>query len=141
MIMDGGTVFEMASFRQVPFLFDVTEMAVSAGNTSADLEFYAIEEMGTESLMTFHVTTSRVVRLSASVREPGGGSGSIDFTFGLEDPPMTSELLPGHGTHPFGETRIDISATAAFVPEPASLLLLGVGLLGIIMGLRWRTWR
>jgi hypothetical protein len=135
-------MFEMTSFRQVPLLFDVAEMAVSAGNASTDLEFYERDGMGSESLMAFQVTTSRTVRLSANVREPGGESGSIDFTFALEEPPMISELLPGLRKIPLADdVRLNVPAEEYFVPEPASLLLVGLGLLGIIMGLRWRTWR
>ena len=74
-------------------------------------------------------TDSQDVSLSATVREPSGTTGTVVFTFELEELPSTSAVMPNYST---------IAPEPSAVPEASTLLLLGLGVLGIA-ALR-KTW-
>jgi hypothetical protein len=68
-------------------------------------------------------TDSQDVTLSATVREPSGTTGTVAFTFALEELPAASAVMPNYSTLP-----LEPSA----VPEPSTLLLVGLGMLGLV---------
>jgi len=66
---------------------------------------------------------SQEVTLSATVREPGGSTGTFDFTFELEEFPPTSAVMHNYSTLP---------PEPSAVPEPSTLVLVGLGVLGLV---------
>ena len=74
-------------------------------------------------------TDSQDVTLSATVREPSGTTGTVAFTFALEEMPAASAVLPNYSTLP---------PQPSAIPEPSTLVLLGLGVLGLMV---WRRAR
>ena len=72
---------------------------------------------------------SQEITLSATVREPSGTTGTIAFTFELEELPSTSAVMNNYSTLP---------PQPSAAPEPSTLVLVGLGVLGLA-ALR-RTW-
>ena len=67
---------------------------------------------------------SQEVTLSATVREPAGGTGTVDFTFELEEMPAASAVVPNYSSLP---------PQPSAIPEPSTLLLVGLGVLGLVV--------
>jgi hypothetical protein len=67
---------------------------------------------------------SQEVTLSATVHEPSGTTGTVDFTFELEESPSTSAVMPNYSTLP---------PEPSAIPEPATLVLVGLGVLGLVL--------
>ena len=72
---------------------------------------------------------SQEITLSATVREPSGTTGTVEFTFELEELPAASAMMNNYSTHP---------PQPSAVPEPSMLVLVGLGALGVVL-LR-KTW-
>ena len=70
------------------------------------------------------VTDSQDVTLSATVREPSGTTGTVAFTFELEELPAASAVMNNYST---------ISPEPSAVPEPSTLVLVGLGVLGLVL--------
>jgi hypothetical protein len=68
-------------------------------------------------------TDTQDVTLSATVRDPSGTTGTVAFTFELEEFPSTSAVMPNYSTLP---------PQPSAVPEPSTLLLIGLGVLGLV---------
>ena len=66
------------------------------------------------------------VTLSATVREPSGTTGAVEFTFELEESPAASAVMHNYSTLP---------PEPSAVPEPSTLVLVGLGVLGLVV---WR---
>jgi hypothetical protein len=66
---------------------------------------------------------SQDVTLSATVHEPSGTSGTVAFTFELEEFPSTSAVMNNYSTLP---------PEPSAVPEPSTLVLVGLGVLGLV---------
>ena len=62
------------------------------------------------------------VTLSASFREVAGPDGVVDFTFELEEMPAASAGMMNDSTLP---------PQSSAVPEPSTLMLVGLGMLGL----------
>jgi hypothetical protein len=76
---------------------------------------------------------SQDVTLCATVREPSGTTGIITFTVALEELPAASAVLPNASTLP---------PQPSAVPEPSTLVLVGLGVLGLmVLRKRWDTRR
>jgi hypothetical protein len=69
---------------------------------------------------------SQEITLIATVREPSGTSGTVAFTFALEELPVASAVLPNVSTLP---------PQPSVIPEPTTLVLVGLGVLGLVV---WR---
>ena len=65
---------------------------------------------------------SQEVTLSATVRDPSGTTGTVAFTFELEELPAASAVMPNYSTLP---------PEPSVIPEPATLVLVGLGVLGL----------
>ena len=67
---------------------------------------------------------SQEITLSATVREPSGTTGTVAFTFEVEEFPAASAVLHNYSTLP---------PQPSAVPEPSTLVLVGLGVL--VLGL------
>jgi hypothetical protein len=72
---------------------------------------------------------SQAVTLRTTVREPSGKTGTVAFTFALEELPAASAVLPNASTLP---------PQPSAVPEPATLVLVSLGGLGVLRKI-WYT--
>lgn len=64
------------------------------------------------------------ITFSATVREPSGATGTIAFTVALEEMPAASAVLPNYST---------IALEPSALPEPSTLVLAGLGMLGLVV--------
>jgi hypothetical protein len=69
-------------------------------------------------------TDSQEITLSATVREPSGTTGTVAFTFALEELPSTSAVMKNYSTLP---------PQPSAIPEPSTLVLVGLGVLGLVI--------
>jgi hypothetical protein len=130
------SVFEMSLLPQGTDLLDENSLAVGHGNGGAEREYQGLGGL-TEAVppLTFDAVTSREVTLSATVREPSGTTGSVDFTFEVEDVPDVLTLPAGDDLSvlpamlPRQMDTIDKEDSS--IPEPSVLALVGLGLIGI----------
>jgi hypothetical protein len=74
-------------------------------------------------------TDPQDVTLSATVREPSGTTGTVAFTFALEEMPAASAVMPSYSSVP---------PQPSAIPEPSTLVLVGLGVL-VALRKRWYT--
>jgi hypothetical protein len=86
---------------------------------------------------TVEAATSKAVTLSARVREPSGVTGTVDFTFEIETPPDALDLPAGDVLVGFPATfptqRVTLREETSSIPEPAVLVLVGLGVIGLAL--------
>lgn len=84
------------------------------------------------------VVTGREVTLSATIREPSGATGSVDFTFEIEEPLDVLDLLVGEMLDRLPAAVLPQTVASRdgqhVIPEPSMMALVGLGVLGIIIG-------
>jgi hypothetical protein len=135
------TVFEMSLLPQGTNLPGENSLAVSDGNggSAQDQQGFGLTEA--EPPLTFDVVTSREVTLSATVRDPSETTGSVDFTFEVEEVPDVLKLLAGDDLivlpAMFPKQMGTIDKEDSSIPEPSTMVLVGLGLI-MLLGIRRR---